>query len=136
MHARLLIVTVMQGAFYFEAGYLNFYQGQRNRNHVTIGVPINLVVGQKYRVSVERDGLGVWRMYINGTPYSPSVVTANARTFNPHGSVWANTPLYVGCLWPGMVPFYGHIDELRVTIGEARGKGAIMVDNGRPFPDR
>lgn len=122
-------------AFYFQDGYLKFYVGRRGFYALAIAVPMTMTPGKKCRVSVERDEFNVWRMYVDGTSYIPILVLAQGAPWTPGTNVWANTPLYVGCFWPGLSPLYGHLDELRVTIGEARGKGNPMVDTGLPFPD-
>lgn len=120
---------------YVYAGYLRFYIGRAGSSQFDIGVAKAFVVGQKYRINIERTSGGVWWFYINDVAYTPILLVANGGGWNPNMNIASNQPCYIGCSGPGVNPFKGFIDEVRLTIGDSRGRGQPMVDTGLPFPD-
>lgn len=119
---------------YVYGGYLRFYIGRRGSSQFDIGVAKTFVAGQKYEINIERTEGGVWWFYINGVAYTPILLVANGGAWNPNTNIISDQPCYLGCFWPGANPYTGYLDEVRLTIGGARGYGQPLPMTDLPFP--
>jgi hypothetical protein len=84
-------------------------------NTITYSAAYNFIVGQWYHVAVVRSGTGIGniKMFINGFLTFESGVAVN-------NDLTTIQPLYVGAGRGGGTPFFGYIDDFRLTKGYAR----------------
>jgi hypothetical protein len=82
---------------------------------ITYSNSYNFIVGQWYHVAVVRSGTGIGniKMFINGFLIFESAVAVN-------NDLTTIQPLYVGAGRGGGTPFFGYIDDFRLTKGYAR----------------
>lgn len=84
-------------------------------NTITYSSNYNFIVGQWYHIAVVRSGTGIGniKMFINGFLIFESGVAVN-------NDLTTIQPLYVGAGRGGATPFFGYIDDFRLTKGYAR----------------
>ena len=80
---------------------------------ITYSSNYNFNVGQWYHIAITRSGTGTnnLKMFINGTLIYESTTTTDLST---------TSPLYVGAGKGGASPWFGYIDDFRITKGVAR----------------
>ncbi len=110
---------------YFSSGQLLYYVAQSGAgaNRITGGV---VSTGEWHHVAVARSS-GTTRMYFNGTQAGSS--------WSDSTNYLSSAAAYIGSLY-NIGSVNGYIDDVRVTIGSARGyTGSTIPVPTAPFPD-
>jgi len=111
---------------YFNNSFLLFRIMQAGGSITDISVAATLGTSSWFHVAVDRDGSGTVRLYVNGTPYSPTAYTSALLD--------VPTPLSIGRISSSFTThdLNGYLDEIRVSKGVARYAGAFTVQTA-PF---
>lgn len=109
-------VTRESGLGILSSAAIRFYHGIRGTSQTLLDFTVPAMSASTwYHLAITRDGSGNMRVFLDG-------VGSSSNPINDATNLDGQLPSYFGCFYSGSVnnPFYGLIDEIRITKGIAR----------------